>query len=544
MRQRLISEEQVLDTDFRASIIEEIEGPENLRRKREQLKRYEVYKDQVDLYVNWLLLQMFDERTVFEMRGNISNIGISRKIIDKLARVYSHGVIRSDKKKTQMKIIDLAADLLNMTEMMKKTNRFLKLFKTLEVMVKPFPIKLGSEDSFGLRVLPMAPYLYDVLEDDNNREVKRCLIISNFNPDNMQKASLDAATENRGRKTRHAGSARGNDGVDQTIADHPLDDNADLKHKRYIWWTDNYHFTTDGKGTVIDSGEGGANPIGIIPSITFAEDQDNAYWSIGGDDITDGSILVNMLISNMNHIGVTQGYGQAVVTGKGTPEKMRLGPNSLVRLEHGNDDPTPSFGFANASPPLQELKDSIVMYVAMMLSTNNLSTTGVKVNLESGSQFPSGIAMLIDQSESIEDVHDQQKAFKDNEPKVWEIYNRWAQWLDSRNVLAEDFQGKILERPLDMELVFPSPVPIMSEADKLEVIKIRKELGINTLAELMQIDNPDLSDEQAMKKIELIEEEKVQRMEKFMPGIEKDEDDDDDRSDESDGREEKDDSED
>ena len=45
-KNRLITEDQILDPEFRAKVIKEITATENVTRKKEHLKRYEVYKDQ------------------------------------------------------------------------------------------------------------------------------------------------------------------------------------------------------------------------------------------------------------------------------------------------------------------------------------------------------------------------------------------------------------------------------------------------------------------------------------------------------------------
>jgi hypothetical protein len=50
----------------------------------------------------------------------------------------------------------------------------------------------------------------------------------------------------------------------------------------------------------------------------------------------------------------------------------------------------------------------------------------------------------------------------------------------------------------------------------LENIKLRKELGLNTIVELLKIDNPDLSDEDAEAKAKEIMEEKKSRRDQMI----------------------------
>src|SRR6056297_739112 len=88
-------EEDILDETTRAKIIKQIEGTENYRRKLKIYTREEIYNDKVYKYVIDALRETLKEKTILAMQNSISNINILKKIIDKLARVYTYGVERS-----------------------------------------------------------------------------------------------------------------------------------------------------------------------------------------------------------------------------------------------------------------------------------------------------------------------------------------------------------------------------------------------------------------------------------------------------------------
>lgn len=496
----------VLDERFRAKVIKEILGEENQIRKQKQYRRYEVYNDMVAKHTEDLFAKQFDQATIEEMRMSLTNVSLCKKIINKISRVYSHGVSRELVEKRKQKEFDKLEKRLKINSKMKKANRYLELHKNIWTMALPVANRnmTGDVESYDLKISVLPPFLFDVIESSENREEALALILSNYNPKNAQ-VRYDAPE-----RTGARGSIRGNqnsfpegDGKDQVIADNPLD--FDPEKQSFIWWTKSFHFVTDQKGIMISEGEP-LNPIDEIPGISLNKDQDDQFWSIGGDDLVDSCILANAMLTNINHIGIQQGYGQAFMIGKNLPDRVKLGPTHCVKLEPSGEGETASFGYANSGAPLTDLKDLTVTQIALLLSTNNLSTTGVKVDLGSGSEFPSGIAQMIDKSESTEDVKDQMQIFLDNEPRLWRVIGKWLDLYRSKGLLTEDLKN--IEYNWDaLSINIKEPQTIISESEKLDNLKKRKELGLNTMLELILIDNPGMNDTDAEKKLlELIEE--------------------------------------
>lgn len=505
---RIEREEQVLqDPAIRKLIIEDINGPENTRRKNEAYRRHQCYKDKTSIYVIKELLQQFDDTTVKEMNYSLSNISIAKKIIDKLARVYTNGVQRNVTPETAQENVDKVAKLVSMNKIMKRTNRYLRAQHNTIVGTLPCPKIDNGVVKYEIKVQAFQPHLYDVIEDPYDREKPMFIILSNYKPQVPVQASLDAATQNRGKTT--ASLAPISDGKDQSIADKKEDEDQG----EYIWWSKHYHFTTNEKGEFIKSENNPdkINPIIDLPFDNFAIDQENSFWAEGGDDIFDGAIKVNCMITNMDHIGVTQGYGQFWMSGKGLPRNVKAGVNKSILLEYEKDDPTPNMGFASSDPKLTELKDQVVMYVALLLTTNNLSTKSVSTDLSSSQDFPSGVSLLIDKAESVEDVQDQREIFQDNEPKIFKKIQKWQAVY--KGLLTEEFSKYTLPAEFEMTLKFNDARPVMSEKEKLEVIELRQKLGINRMVDLIMIDNPQFSEKEAEEYLmEVLEDKIMQQM--------------------------------
>lgn len=505
---RIKTENEILDPVIRKRIIEEIKGQENQLRKNEAYKRHVCYKDGVKHYVVDFLLRQFEASTVQEMRYALSNISIVKKVVDKLARVYSNGVERaitnSEEDTEKLKDIEKKLDV---NSAMKKANRFLKLQKNVDLFVKPCPVKNfdGTETKWAVKLEVLPPYLYDVVEDYDDRSKSMCVILSDFDPPTTALEGFD------GQRAPVVGpSSPATDGKDNTIADNPADQNKG-EAKKYIFWSKNYHFTCDENGQIIfDEGNPeNKNPLGVFNHINFAIDQDGAFWAEGGDDLIDGAILINALITHTLHVGVVQGYGQFYMTGENLPRSIKVGPTRAIIAEYKKDEQAePKMGFLNASPQLDSLRGLVEMYIALYLTTNNLSTSGVSTQLAGGNTLPSGVALILDKAESLEDVQDQRQVFIDKEPDIFEAINSILTTYGD-NDLIEELKGLSLSEGFKENFVvkFNDPSAIISEKEKLENLKLRHEMGLDSLLSMIMRDDPTLDETQAEQKlIKLIEQ--------------------------------------
>ena len=109
------------------------------------------------------------------------------------------------------------------------------------------------------------------------------------------------------------------------------------------------------------------------------------------------------------------------MSGKNLPRNQTIGPNKAVILEYEDGEPVPQVGFATANPPLRELMQNVESLVALTLTTNDLSTSGVSASLDGGGAVASGVALMVDKAESQEDVKDQRQMFIDGEKDIWRI---------------------------------------------------------------------------------------------------------------------------
>jgi hypothetical protein len=514
---RLFTEEQLLDQGFRALVIGEITGGENVERKQYALKRHEIYRDKVKKWVvDSLHREGLKKETVEQMSTRASSISITKKVANKLAQSYVHGVIRKADSPTDQDTLDDLAREMDFDTKMKKVDRFLQVFKNCLQYIKPEVVSREStpeSKKHRIRAQVFSPWQYDVIEDFHDKEMVRAVVLTDFTERN--KSTFVAVPEGSDGRNVPNNTYREGDEKDQVIADNPADEGKE--HRKFIWWSDSYHFTTNSQGEIIGelSPEDLLNPIKRLPFINYAEDQDGNFWAEGGEDLIDETIVINKQITDVSNIAYHQGWGQPVATGKDLPDKMEVGPDKLLKLDQDStDDPTPQFFYASSNPPIDSWMRMIEQRVALLLSTNNLSPRNISGSLNAA-EFPSGIAMLIENSESTADMQDRQKTFQDNEPLAWEIVRLWQELLRERDALSEDFSNIDTLKSSDVKLEFVGLKQVVTEKEKLEEIKMRKELGINTQIELIMRDNPGISEKDAEKKLMDIQKEKMDRMAQF-----------------------------
>lgn len=506
---QIFNENQLLDQNFRLSVIQEIEGQENLKRKEESFKRWEVLKDRAKKYIIDMLLNEMDEETVREMEGRASNINLFKKVISKKARVYKTAPERTLQSGNEDQFI-MMQDLINLNSTMKKTNRYLEAFRNCLVFIRPYKChdesRSDGEPVYKYHVKILPPHMYDVIEDEQDNEMARAYILSDFSPKTIQ---TEVYSQLRGR-TGSRSAFRDGDDKNQVIADSPAD--KDQPEKHYIFWSNSYHFTCDEKGQFVGVADESdlINQIGELPFVDLAKDRDGSYWSVGGEDLIEGSLLTNMLLTDYNFIQKIQGMGIFYMFGKNVPKKYKVGPNRGITMQVEDGDPTPQIGFASANPNLTELREGIAAQIALLLSTNDLGMNSVSVKLD-GSNFQSGIQELIQHSEPLNAIEDDQQIFLDNEQDIVRIASKWHNYFLEKKLLHSDFAQHGSMDEFNYSLSFPKPEQYQPQKQRLETYKMKKELGIADEV-LILMEDKGLSEEEAEKQILAIKERKNKKM--------------------------------
>ena len=494
---RIYDEDKLLDQDFRRSLIEEIEGEENLGRKQESYKRYEIYRDRIKKYILKNLTLELDEDTVNEMQSRIATVNMFKKMVQKKARVYKNAPVRTPLIESDADFISSMVDLLNLNSTMKKVDRYKEAFRNAAVYNKPY--KNHSGDGKWSQILEvLAPHQFDVIEDEDNTQMVRAVVLSHYTNTSFNE---DYSSPQNRNKSGLKNNFRDGDGKKQAIADSPSD-----QDKEYVFWSKKYHFTCDSEGSYINKSSEGEdmtvdNPIGDLPFTFFSKDQDGSFWSVGGEDIVDGSILINTLLTDLYFIAKIQGMGLFYMFGSNVPKTFKVGPNKAITMKVEEGDATPQIGFASSNPPIGDHMSMIEQYVAFLLSTNDLGVNSIQGKLDGGSAA-SGIQEIIQNAEPMTAIEDEQEQYMDKEINIVRVANKWQQVLgESQTGLSIGFSDIGSVNDVLYMLEFEKPQHFSNENERLNAMKSRIEIGIINKVDAMIEENPKLTREEALDRL-------------------------------------------
>lgn len=535
---QLVNDEQILSEEFRKKILTEICGSENRERKKREAAKWEIWRDGVKPFVmERLAASGFQQTTLTIMEQRASNVNLFKKIVSKKSRSYSKGVDRSimteggesDDKPT--KDLEALCSAMGLTQAMKRLDKYRHGARNGVGYIYPELVEHEGQMLWSLRTKTLYPHLYDVIPDAADHEKPRCFILSPFADDAtvLEQPSIGSGDGRSLGNWANSGSGR-RDHIEQTIANAPRDTGA--QKREYVWWTAKYHFTTNEKGQIIGSKSGDpvaavvngnsvqahANPIGRLPIFNICTEQDGEFWALGGDDLVDGTVLLNIKLTDMEAILHYQGWGQTVITGQDLKKKnIQVGPQVaiLAETDAGATHKT-EVSILSHDPHTDDHLKSAEVHVALLLTTNNLSVKSVATNLQASS-LASALAKMVDEAEVLDDVTEDQEYYGQKEKEAVRIGQGWVKVLQPTRKMVPTLQQIGDFKVEQMVTYFHKQEQVTTEAERLANLKARKELGLDTMVDIIKKDNPGMSDAQAEKKLLEIVQERAKRAELQTP---------------------------
>lgn len=524
---KIFSDEQILDEAFRKQLIEEINGKENRERKLEASRRWELLRDVIKPHVmERLKVQGFTSATLAVMEARCTNVNIFKKFVSKKARSYSKGCDRTVQgKEKETEAVQAVSKNMQLNAVMKKADQYRQAFRNCFLYI--YPEKTEQQDAQGQQLWSLAakvkaPHLYDAIPDGYDHEKARCIILSDFpdSPYPVQGAGTGGVTASDGGRFSTSsgpgistlGSGVARDMKDQVIADSPRDSGGG-KAAEYIFWTAKFHLTCDANGKLVaaKTPQDQLNPIGRIPGEVIAAEQDGEFWATGGEDLVDGTILVNVNLTDMLSILHMQGWGQLVLIGQNLPKKnYAVGPTTALELSYSAEEEAPTAALLQHDPHTDDHLSSTEVIVALLLTTNNMSVKSVSAKLDA-STIASGIAKMVDEADVMDDISEDQEYFWRKEKCALGVASAWVEKLRPTKLLVPELQESVKFDAYEVNSKFHNVEQVITEEERLKNLDLRKKLGINKMAELIMKDNPGMTPEDADKRLleVLIERAKI-----------------------------------
>lgn len=497
-------EDQEIDLrnlENRIRIIAEIKGEENLNRKRDQQRRFDVYNDKQDIYILERLRREFSEKTVSEMR-KILSINLAKRIIDEKSSVYNR---KPDRSFTTRSGVELTEDQEQQLEVLydkckvnvayKRSNIFYNLNDQCAIMCVP-----DNQGSFKIRAIP--PMHYDVIPSAQDPEKAHAYILNTWDYELHRTAKGGEASQlDRYKQGR-------SDGVNQTIAD---DDDRKAKLERMVVWTKDYHFVMNGKGEI--QGEIVDNEIGMLPFIDVAPpDKDFQFFVRRGSSNVEFSLDYGMMLSDNANVIRLQAYSQAVIVSEKLPQNTTIGPNHVLHLKLDPNKPelSPRFEFITPNPDLSGTQAFLESLLSLHLTAEGQDPS-ILTTKGDGQRFSSGLDRLLAMIAKFDASRDDFDLYRDVEDQLLKILVAWSnryQDVQSEGSLKEELRIARLPEDLYVKVKFAEPEAVQTKKDLEEsVVKLVNEGLMSRKQAMMKI--YEVSEGKALEMIEEIDAEEM-----------------------------------
>ena len=489
----------ILNAEVRSTVLKDIISEDNRTRKREHQKRFDVYRNRQDRYILERLEREFDQQTVNDMR-KIFSINLSERIVDELSSIYNNPPEREwsnqdgEPSENEAAQLEMLYEKGRVNQALMKANKLYNNHDQCAVMCVP-------DKEGGIKVKALPPMHYDVIPDYKNPEKAYCYILNVWDMD-LHKTARGNTTE-----PTQLNRYQSNDRLNQSIAD--IND-RNAMYERYVWWSPEWHFTTDGRGNILDEGGAQPNPIGRLPFIDVADDKDFEFFVRYGSNITAFALDFGMVLSDLSNTIRLQNYSQAVISSPKQPTNVRVGPQDILWLKIDPNNPqfSPKFEFVSPSPDLAGSLEFLETLLRLFLSSRGLDPTTVSGKAE-GRTFGSGVERLLAMLDKFEATRADFDLFKNVEKELFEIMVAWSNELQNASgetELNEELQGGQIAEDVFVDIKFKEPSATMTDMEKREAIKMDMDAGLMSRLEAI-VEMRCVTEQKAMEIIKRIDKE-------------------------------------
>jgi hypothetical protein len=180
----------------------------------------------------------------------------------------------------------------------------------------------------------------------------------------------------------------------------------------------------------------------------------------------------------------------------------------VISLPINQDGTKPDIGTIKPSLDSDAMLRQVEALVSMLLTTKNLSVNSVSSSGLNANNASSGVAKILDQSESTEDRQDQIAYFEAAERELWEIItkNTMPYWIASGQINPD--YAHVFSPEFDLSISYPDMSPVISESEKVDVEIKKLDSGLSSKSMAIKNINPEFTDDEVKQVLIEIEKEK------------------------------------
>lgn len=502
----------VLDLGVRKQFLDEILQEENQRRKEESLRRYEIYKQNQKRFIMQALVNEFSPKTVANMR-TLTSINLTKRIIDQKASIYRDAPARSF---FRFSGVGLTNNEEAQCESIYETGGFNVSLKTANRL-----FKLQS-DQIHLQCLPqdrklmlrvLMPHHLDVIPSKDHPEKGEVFITSVMDTSRLltnMYQDIQGSQFNDYRDLR-----------DQNIAD--PDDLQKRAKMRFIWWTDEYNFSTNGMGEYTNEENipievqnpdiAFENIIGKAPFVDVSAAKDYEYWLRSGSSVCDFAVEMGVMLSDLSNTMRLNGHIQGVIYSEKQPGKIAVGPNVFIHIPLDPDKAVqPRLEMLSPTAQIEQQMKTLESLTQLLVAAEGLDSKSIGGGMGGGTTYSSAIERLLALMERFEASRDDIDSFEKAESEVFEIAKLWSNLYQNTKTengepaLVEDLNFAQIPDDTRVSVSYAKPEEMMSDKDLTDMAISQLNEGLITRAQAISMIQ-DIPIDQAEKMVMEIEKD-------------------------------------
>lgn len=464
----------ITDVGVVKQIIQEIELEQNQKRKRKEWDNSRIFNGDVRYYAKKRLQEVYPKTY---NSFTVSELNLSKKIVEKLSVSYS----KKPKRKLEK---DGDTEKYNEIMSMCGGNKPWYLFDQFSNLHRysclEFSYGQNIDGSPWTYLRPLTPFQFDRIVDDYSRTI--CVIKS-------------LPTESGRRDIR-------GDNYDAIIQDEPEDNNL----RRYALYTDEYFVKVIVSGDkknlkvqyeIDEDNKERKNPLGVIPFVFYQEGDETVLpvHSPIGSQTTTANELMSIIMTG----SALQSFGNLIISApseQDLPDELQNSLFTYMKLPQIDGEIKTTADYIQPSPDIPSILEVLARYVISVMDEWGIkSSQSIKGSVQ---QFSSGIDRLLSFADTFEKVTIMQSSFEKLENQLYRIISKWSELTGFHKFTSQS-----------VNVVYNKQKPLLSEEEILKNIKTKFELGLIEPWEALRELEPNITPDEAKKKIEEIRKNKL-----------------------------------
>jgi hypothetical protein len=184
------------------------------------------------------------------------------------------------------------------------------------------------------------------------------------------------------------------------------------------------------------------------------------------------------------------------------PEKQKISIHShslytAIEVPQSSkpDDPKSDIDFISPNPNMSGHREAIATYMGTILDEQGISGNQM---ISPNQDFSSGLDRLLSQADVQMIIEENQEIYGKVEQEIYGIVQKQLLSVN-QNILTDE----------ELSVTYKKPKIMVSDKEKLDNLKLMKDLGLWSDAELLQMFDPNLSLDEATEKVSKIKEDRV-----------------------------------